>query len=164
MEVRESELPGVGKRYEATTTAGEKLVLVIHNDGRRELFRFGDDPDRPRSVLALTDHEAHQIGALLAGTYFQPVAGEAVLEVMQGLHLRWLPVVAGGSLDDRTIRDVEVRKRTGASVIAILRGGSSIPNPSPDERLAAGDTLLAIGTPEQIERFLALAGDDEPER
>lgn len=159
MEIRESDLPGVGKRYQATTAAGEKLVLVIHNDGRRELFRFGDDPDRPRSVLELTDGEAHQVGALLAGTYFQPIAGEMVLEVMEGLHLRWLTVEADGSLDERTIRDLEIRQRTGASVIAVLREGSPIPNPSPDERLAAGDTILAIGTPEQIDRFLALAGD-----
>jgi len=42
-------------------------------------------------------------------------------------------------------------------VIAILRGGKPLPNPSPDERMEAGDTVLALGTPEQMEGFLALA-------
>lgn len=164
MDVHESDLPGVGKRYRARTTAGEKLVLVIHHDGRRELYRFGEDPDRPRSVLELTDEEAHQIGALLAGTYFQPITGDSVMEVLEGLHLRWLRVEPGGALAERTIREMEIRKRTGASVIAILRQGEPLPNPSPDERMETGDTVLALGTPEQMEGFLALArGESLPD-
>lgn len=165
MEIRESDLPGVGKKYSAETAAGDRLVLVIHHDGSRELFRFGrDDPDRPESVIPLTDEEAHRIGALLAGTYFQPVSEKAVLEVMEGLHLRWFPVGPGSFFDGHSIGELKIRSRTGASVIAILRADAHLPNPSPDEVLREGDTVLALGTVEQMNRLIELAtpGAGEP--
>lgn len=161
MEVRESDLPGVGKKFTAVTAEGEKLVIVIHHDGKRELYRFGEDPDSPESVTEMSDQEAHQIGAILAGTYFQPVTEEAVLEIMQGLHLRWFHVTPGSFFAGHSIGDLRIRTRTGVSVIAVLRGGSSIPNPSPEEPLRVGDTLVALGTVEQMEALLGLAGGGE---
>lgn len=161
MEVRESDLPGVGKKFTAVTAGGQKLAIVIHHDGKRELYRFGEDPDSPEGVTELSDKEAHQIGAILAGTYFQPVTEEAVLEIMQGLHLRWFHVTPGSIFAGDSIGGLQIRNRTGVSVIAILRGGSSIPNPSPVETLKVGDTLVALGNVEQMEQLLALAGGGE---
>ena len=34
----------------------------------------------------------------------------------------------------------------GSSIVAVLRGANAIPSPGPDFRLAAGDTLIVIGT------------------
>ena len=80
---------------------------------------------------------------------------EAVLEIMQGLHLRWFHVTPGSFFAGHSIGDLRIRTRTGVSVIAVLRGGSSIPNPSPEEPLKVGDTLVALGTVEQMEALLA---------
>ncbi len=157
MEIRESDLPGIGKKFSGETAAGEKIVIVIHHDGTRQLFRFGEDPDRPESITPLTDEEAHQFGAVLAGTYFQPVSEEAVLEVMKGLHLRWFPVTPGSFFAGHSIGSLGIRSRTGVSVIAIIRGMEThLPNPSPDEVLQVGDTVVALGTVEQMEPLLAL--------
>lgn len=41
---------------------------------------------------------------------------------------------------------------TGASVLAVVRGGAPIPNPRADVTLAAGDLLLLLGTHEQLRR------------
>ena len=162
MEIRESDLPGVGKKFSGRTAAGEEIVVVIHHDGVRELFRFTDDPDRPESVTRLTDQEAHRIGAVLSGAYFQPVSEDAVLEVMKGLHLRWFPVATVSFFAGRSIGDLQIRSRTGVSVIAIIRGRDThLPNPSPDEILQVGDTVVAIGTVEQMERLLALTRGQE---
>lgn len=156
MQIREATLPGIGQKYSLATVEGDEVVIVIHTTGKRELFRFTAERDEPESVLELSDEEAHKVGAILGGSYFQPVREEAMLQIMQGLHLRWVRVERGSRLVGRTIRDLEVRRRTGASVIAIARESSHVPNPSPDETFAAGDTIIVIGREEQVLAFEAL--------
>ncbi len=50
----------------------------------------------------------------------------------------------------KTLAEVGLRGRTGATVLAISRGGVGIPAPSKIERLEAGDTLVLVGTKEAL--------------
>lgn len=153
MEIRETDLPGVGHKFALETASGAEIVIVIHTGGKREVFRFAPEDEEAQGVLELTGEEAHRVGAILAGSYFEPVREDAMLQIMQGLHLRWVRVERGSPLIGRTIRELEIRRRTGASVIAIARGSSHVPNPSPDEVFAAGDTVIAIGREDQVRAF-----------
>lgn len=38
MKIFETRLPGVGRRYQVSFSDGRALTIVIHNDGRREVF------------------------------------------------------------------------------------------------------------------------------
>jgi len=51
----------------------------------------------------------------------------------------------------RTIREMALRKRSGATVIAVVRGGEPLTNPSPDLRLEAGDSLVLVGSHAELE-------------
>ncbi|MDW8345256.1 MAG: cation:proton antiporter [Verrucomicrobiae bacterium] len=51
---------------------------------------------------------------------------------------------------NKLIRELELRSRTGATVVAIERGETSVINPGPDEELHPEDRLLLLGTPEQL--------------
>ena len=51
---------------------------------------------------------------------------------------------------NQPIRDLNLRSRTGVTIVSIYRGDESIPNPSPDTRLMPGDALMLMGDPEQI--------------
>ena len=49
------------------------------------------------------------------------------------------------------IRELGLRTRTGASIVAIDRSTTVLVNPGPDEELLAGDQVLLLGTREHIE-------------
>jgi len=51
----------------------------------------------------------------------------------------------------QTLADLDVRAKTGATVLAIARAGHGMATPSPKEPLHAGDVLALAGSPEAIE-------------
>ena len=57
---------------------------------------------------------------------------------------------------ESSLLELAVRQRTGASVVAIDRGGATEVSPDPARTVRAGDRLLALGGPEAIERLRAL--------
>jgi CPA2 family monovalent cation:H+ antiporter-2 len=61
-------------------------------------------------------------------------------------------IEGGMPCEGRTIREMALRKRSGATVIAVVRGGEPLTNPSPDLRLEAGDSLVLVGSHAELER------------
>ena len=69
------------------------------------------------------------------------------------------------TLRDQTIADTEVRKRLGANILAVRRpDGETFVNPGVEFALRAGDTLIALGTPEQLDHLATEADDLRRER
>ena len=73
VELEETRLPGIGTKFTIRPGDGGRLTVILHNDGKRELywFRRGSD-DEPRAVITLDDDEARQLGAVLGGAYERP--------------------------------------------------------------------------------------------
>lgn len=153
MDVREHDLPGVGKKFAVVTNDSDRLTIIIHNSGHREIYFFERGEDYPAYALRMEDSEARKLGAILGGAFFQPVVAESMEMVLDQLSVEWMKVGDGSPLAGKSLLEAAVRERTGASVIAILRNGKAIPNPQPDERIAAGDTLMVVGDREQVGRF-----------
>lgn len=153
MDIREHDLPGVGKKFAILTSEGDRMTVIIHNTGVREIYHFKKGEDYPFHAIRLTDAEARKMGAVLGGAYFQPPVAESMDMVMEQLSIEWLKVEEGSPLAGKTIKESAIRQQTGASVIAILRGGRAHPNPQPADRIEAGDTLMVIGDRQQVETF-----------
>lgn len=74
----------------------------------------------------------------------------------------WLPeieidgylVAEGSHLAEKTIKELQVRKKTGVTIIAVRRGKTVHTNPEPDFRLKAGDFLLFTGDRENMNNAL----------
>jgi TrkA domain protein len=157
MEVREADLPGVGKKFAIRTNDNERLTIIIHNTGHREIYSFRKDEDFPFHAIRLDDDEARKLAAILGGAYFQPAVAGDVDIILHQLSIEWFKVPDGSPLNGRTIAQSEIRKRTGASIMAILRDGTPIPNPQPDSEIRTGDTLVVIGSREHVNRFISFA-------
>ena len=50
----------------------------------------------------------------------------------------------------KTLKDLDLRRHTGATVTAVVRNGNMEINPGPEFRLEADDILVLIGRPDQI--------------
>lgn len=73
----------------------------------------------------------------------------------------WIELPDKCDILGRTIGDLHIRGRTGASIVALVRGDEVVTNPGPDLELAPGDTLSVLGTAEQRSAFLALIDDPD---
>ncbi|MGH9379474.1 MAG: cation:proton antiporter [Thermoanaerobaculia bacterium] len=80
---------------------------------------------------------------------------EAVLDALAAGTTDLYRVTADGGLAGRTLRQLDLRRAAGATVIAVVRGEESFPNPAPDVSLAAGDCLVLVGSHEEIDRAFA---------
>ena len=67
-----------------------------------------------------------------------------------GLMAAQVQVNPGSPFADQPLGQTRARTRTGASIVAVVRGETVIASPSPQEVLRAGDVLVVIGTHEGI--------------
>lgn len=61
----------------------------------------------------------------------------------------------GAAAVGKLIRELQLRSETGASIVAIERDGKTVVNPDADFELRAGDSLLLLGSAEQLLRARA---------
>lgn len=155
-DIDETRLPGVGVRHDFETGAGQRLGVISHHGGDREVVIYDDhDPDAVRTTVRLSGAEATALAELLGGSrLIQRV--EAVQQV-EGLVIDWLTVA--GDRFPTTIGDIGIRARTGVSIVAVLRDDEPAPAPGPDFELRAGDVAVVVGEPDGIHAAASLLSD-----
>lgn len=149
MKVYETDIPGVGRKFELGLAGDVSVVVVLHHDGRCEVFRR-DGPDADgEKVLDLSSEQANTLGSILEGAYFESVSLDELSVPLGDAIIEWVDVPGGSPLAGSTLQECGVRAETGASIIAVQRGDETTPNPEPDFEFADGDILVAIGTREE---------------
>jgi len=143
--VRESDLIGIGKKYQIETEAGDHMVVVIHDDGRRELYRYDQEESESKCVMTLSDEESRQVAGIIGGLSYKPKALETIEVALDDLSIEWIKVSNDSPSLGKSIGELKVRKRTGASIIAAIKEGDSIINPGPDYVMRADTTMVVAG-------------------
>jgi TrkA domain protein len=160
-ELRETRLPGVGVKYTLMCRGrGQRLAVILHNDGTREIYVFehaGDD--EPRAVVQLEDDEARQLGAVLGGAYERPKIVEELEMALGELAIEWIPVPAGSPAIGKSLAEAAFRARTGITIIAILREPEPVTGAQPDDVIQEGDTLVTVGKLGQYGAFRKLLAE-----
>jgi TrkA domain protein len=155
-DIHEVKLPGVGVRYEFEAADGNRLGVVAHRSGLREVYvARRDDPDEFRRVLGLSPDDARTLAELLGATRVAEQLAE-LQQRIEGLVIDWLPVREDSPFAGRPVGDTQMRSRTGVSVVAIVRGEDAVPAPGPEIGIQDGDYLVVVGTARGIEDAVAL--------
>lgn len=71
--------------------------------------------------------------------------------VLSSAELTEFPLAPGASAVGKSLVELHLRERTGASVIAFARGGEVTPNPGPNHQLMEGDVLFLFGDAAQLD-------------
>lgn len=139
------------------------IVLIIHHSGKRDLYFFEDaDSDEADFFITLNGEETRQLGAQLLGAIYQPVDTDKMKMFQDKILIEWIELSAHSSLVNKSIGDSQIRTRTGASIIGIVKGENTIAVPDIDVVLQPGDVLMTLGKKEQIATFAALCkGEDQ---
>lgn len=87
-------------------------------------------------------------GGLDAGEVAALPAGGAQLPA--GLEVESAVVPEGAWIAGRSLADADLRRRTGATLVAFTRESDTAVHPSPDDVLQTGDVLTLVGKAEQI--------------
>ncbi|MFC6717848.1 cation:proton antiporter regulatory subunit [Natrialbaceae archaeon GCM10025810] len=164
MTVYESDLPGVGKKFEIELDGEERLVIVTHNTGKREVFIKDSEGADSEKLFEAPDRLARKIGTILEGAYFQPVRAERVETMLADeTYLEWYNVADDAELAGERIGDAKIRERTGVSIVAVQREDEVISPPTPETVIEVGDTLVVVGDQEDCAAFETLLGSEYEE-
>ena len=140
---------GVYEAVQPEFEAGLEIVRQVLNHfelSHSEVYRFSDAV-RDDHYRALRGQEMSQRSRGVLADIRR--AGEA-------LEIDWADVPGDSAADGVTIRSLAIRTRTGALVVAAIRGGAVKANPGPEYTIASGDMLAFLGTLEQREAARAL--------
>ena len=108
--------------------------------------------------------EVQRFSDRVRGELYAPISGDGgegdllrrLRRASETIEADWVTIPETGPLSNRNIGDLEVRNRTGASIVAVVRDDDVFANPGPEFALAPGDVVSVLGTPEQRAAFLGL--------
>lgn len=150
MDVKETLLPGVGLRYEFDNADGDRIGVIAHRKGDFEVFVYAArDPDKARRVFRLTERESEALAQILGAPRMVESYADLTKEI-PGLEAGQVEVSVHSPFAARQLGDTKARTRTGASIVAIVRGDEVLASPGPEEMLQSGDVLVVIGTADGI--------------
>jgi TrkA domain protein len=149
MTVYETDLPGVGRKFDLELDAGGVASVVVHHDGRCELYRRADRNASGEKLVDLTGGEANKLGSILEGAYFESVNVDELTVPLGDAIIEWVEVPESSGFDGATLGEADLKHETGATVIAVQRGTETESNPDADFGIEAGDLLVSIGTHEE---------------
>ncbi|WP_018349779.1 cation:proton antiporter regulatory subunit [Longispora albida] len=150
MDTERTSLPGIGFQHVFTTARNRRIGVVSHRSGRRDLVIYDkEDPDSALVSVELSVDEANGLAELI-GT---PRVTERLAELrrqVDGLATAQLAITDGSPFDGNTLGDTQARSRTGASIVAVVRGHEVVASPRPDFTFHGGDIVVVVGTEEGV--------------
>jgi CPA2 family monovalent cation:H+ antiporter-2 len=148
---------------------GVEQMQLLHEQGVYEVvqpeFEAGLEITRqallhlgfpPTEIQHFTDAVRQELYAPLYRMHEEYETVARLQNVSRLLDLSWVRLSADSPLVGHSLREMRIRTRTGASVVAVMHRGRLIPNPHSDYRFAADDLVAVLGDASQVAAFQAL--------
>jgi CPA2 family monovalent cation:H+ antiporter-2 len=116
----------------------------------QEIYRYTDAVRRDHYDLGLNTEEEHRLL-------------HELVDAVQAIEIQWFRLPEGNPLVGQTLANANLRSRTGASVVAIIRDGQLMANPKSMTVFQADDRIGVIGDREEMagaEKLLSEAEAD----
>ncbi|MFF2084362.1 cation:proton antiporter regulatory subunit [Nocardia sp. NPDC058176] len=146
MNVEVTSLPGIGVRKEFSLSKVDRRIGVVdHRDGGTDLIftRVGDSDSTVQ--IPLSEVEARTLASLLGAPQLVAQLREEHRD-LDGVSTRSLPVPPNSPYAGRRLGETELRTRTRASIVAVLRAGQVFASPGPEFGFVGGDMIVVVGT------------------
>lgn len=108
-------------------------------------------------IYHFTDEIRHELYAPLRekNPHYQAITKlkQAAAQLME---LNWIDLPEQNSATGVSIKDLQIRQQTGASIVGILREGAMIMNPGAESQLQTGDVIAVLGNRHQVEQVRQL--------
>lgn len=95
---------------------------------------------------------------MLRGRSVDRAARQEWLQLLEAAVTQTLLVSSDSPAAGKTIAELDLRKATGVTIVAVTRAGKPTPTPGADFRLEAGDVLVLVGTHQQLDAARAAVG------
>lgn len=115
----------------------------------REVYQYADAVRRDHYDVQINTEQEHRL--LLE-----------LLDAARGIEIAWVRLAPDSPLAGQTLAAAEVRTRTGAAVVAIMRNRQLLANPKSQTVFEPGDQIGLIGDREQIAVAEELLGGPAP--
>lgn len=116
----------------------------------QEIFRYTDAVRRDHYDLQVNTEEEHQLL-------------HDLIDAVSSIEIRWFRLPADSTFVGQTLADANLRAKTGASVVAILRDHQLMANPKSMTIFQAEDRIGLIGEKEEVEAVERLLSESESE-
>jgi CPA2 family monovalent cation:H+ antiporter-2 len=143
--------PGVQRLYDL----GAQDVIHPELEGGLEIVRhtllalgFPADQVQPYTDAVRSDHYDTAVTSPK-----ERQALDQLRDAVRGLELAWRRLDPGSPLIGQTLAEADVRARTGASIVAIIRARQALPNPKSSTHFQVDDLVALMGDTEQIGAF-----------
>jgi CPA2 family monovalent cation:H+ antiporter-2 len=142
------------KEYDVLMEYGANIVVPADFEASVKIFSHVlEEFDVPKNILGA------QVSAVRAGGYgvmrgkssSSPESMQDLLKVLQLTATQTYYVPENCIACDKTIAELDLRKKTGATIIAIVRDRVPNTNPEPQTKLVANDVLVMVGAHEQLQ-------------
>lgn len=148
----------------ATTTDATNIYITLTarslNPKLKIITRASEDAAEKHLKTAGADvviSPYHFAGARIAQSLLRPhvldFLDSAMTHIGRELEIAEVQIPSGSRFAGQSFRGSKMRADLGVIVLAIKRGKEMHFNPGPDDRMAAGDFLIAMGEPSALRKF-----------
>jgi voltage-gated potassium channel len=153
----------------ATTTDATNLYIVLTarslNPHLRIIARASEEMAEKHLRSAGADSVVSPYvfaGQRIAHSFLRPhvvsFLDTATTHLGMDLEIGEVPITARSPFAGKTIENSRIRQDRGVIILAIKREAGMRFNPAPDDRIEAGDFLIAMGEPQQLRELEQTAG------